>query len=143
MGAGSGDSCALDEPCVTRLSSEAEFRAQLVPSGAAATTLHADETGRLRSSRRLVVLAVTADRSLASGLIRGAARRTCAQHQHESTFLELPVDGFPGAAELARGLGVSRLPTVISFRDGERLDHICGREARREEDFSDFIQRNL
>jgi hypothetical protein len=136
------DTCPLDR-CVTRIRSLDEYHTRIRPSGQSETTVHVNGHGRLRSSNRLVILAVTADRSLASGLMRETAQRTCARHRHESTFLELPVDAFPEASAIARQLGVSRLPTIISFRNGARTDHIDGREARRDDSFSEFIQRNL
>jgi hypothetical protein len=143
MSSDEADACGVEDGCVTVIRSPSEFRS-LTAVGAAATTLHCDERGRVRSSGRLVILSVTANRSLACGLIREAARRTCARHRHETTFLELPIDAFPGASDIARGqLRVSRLPTVISFRHGLRLDHIHGREAKSDDTFGDFVQRNL
>lgn len=138
-----GDSCSLDDPCITLISSATEYR-DLLSSSSAATTLRFSEADRaFRASARLVVLAVTANRSLSSGLVRATARRVCAQHVHDATFLELPVDGFSGAGDIARELGVKRLPTIISFREGVRVDHIQGGEAKKDDVLDEFLLRNM
>lgn len=56
-------------------------------------------------------------------------------------FLELRTDAFPDAARVARNLGVRRLPTVILWKHGKRVDHLNGIEIK--ENLAEFIVDNL
>lgn len=93
--------------------------------------MYLHENGRLRLAPRLVVVTITHRDSLASGLLRPVLRRTCNTLRHSADFAEMAVDSFPEAANIAKSLGVRKLPFVILWKDGKRVDHFGGLEARK------------
>jgi Thioredoxin len=131
-------SCKGDE-CVTSVAS-AEQLQQFISGDAAGDTIHVDERGRLRISPRLVILSVMRTDSLACGLVRPVLSQSCEKHKYETQFLEISTDDAWATAE-AHKLGVKRLPTVIIFRNGKRVDHFSGREVRK--DMEHIIFDNL
>lgn len=129
-----------DTGCIKVVKSPGHL-ASCISGSVAETTLYVNSSGQIRSSARLVVLSITTSCSLAYGLVRPVMQRTCSRRRHETLFLELVTDAFPGAAKIARDLGVRRVPTVILWKDGKRVDHLSGFEARKQLD--DFITDNL
>jgi hypothetical protein len=134
-----GDDGTFGNTCVTSVGS-AEQLQQFIGGDAAGDTIHVDERGRLRYSKRLVILSVTRADSLACGLVRPVLSRSCVIHRHETLFLEMCTDNAWATAE-AHKLGVRRLPTVIMFRNGKRVDHFSGRDVKA--DIEQLIRDNL
>jgi Thioredoxin len=115
--------------CVKRVQSAAQLSRLIADHDG--VVIRVDSRGRFRSAARLVVLSVTHKNSLACGLLRPVVQEACEKHKYLTKFIELRTDSFPEAPDIARSLGVRRVPYFVLFKDGQRIDHINGMEARK------------
>jgi thiol-disulfide isomerase/thioredoxin len=125
--------------CVKRVQSAAQLSRLIADHDGC--VLRVDRRGRFRSAARLVVLSVMHKNSLACGLLRPVVEEACEKHRYMAKFIELRTDSFPEAPDIARRLGVRRLPYFVLFKDGQRIDHINGMEAR--ESLEQYVLDNL
>ena len=71
-------------------------------------------------------------------MIKPVFEKLSENYEGKVTFLKLNVDE---AGDIASKFGVSSIPTVIFFKDGQPADRFLG--AMPEKGIADFIQKNL